>query len=291
MYPDKPVASQICFRGTMHTSGGSASRHIASPDRVIISDRVTNRIHACVPNGACTNFGSTGSNPGQFNAPTEVWVDDRDRIFVTDRDNDRFQVCDLEGACVAFGQSGNGSGQFNQPTAIAVDSQDRIIVGDSDNNRIQIFQATFPNDPVFAINPGLNDAWFNPATAGQGFFITVFENSGTMFLAWFTYDTERPPEGVQSKIGEPGHRWLTAVGPYDGDTAVLEIELTQGGQFDSAEPMPIQGPDGHITVEFSDCNAALLSYDITSANLLGEIPVERIAHDNVGLCQALVEGR
>ena len=34
----------------------------------------------------------------------------------------------------------------------------------------------FGNDcPVFKMNAGLNDAWYNPDTDGQGFFITVFQ--------------------------------------------------------------------------------------------------------------------
>jgi len=29
-------------------------------------------------------------------------------------------------------------------------------------------------------------------TAGQGFVMDVFDNANSMFLAWFTYDLERP---------------------------------------------------------------------------------------------------
>ncbi|MDX1555885.1 MAG: hypothetical protein R3212_07665 [Xanthomonadales bacterium] len=106
-----------------------------------------------------------------------------------------------------------------------------------------------------------------------------------MFLAWFTYDTERPAQDVQANLGEPGHRWLTAFGAYEGDTAVLDVELTRGGVFDMTEPMPVQEADGQIVLEFSDCNAALLTYDIESANLQGEIPIERIALDNIAPCE------
>jgi len=48
--------------------------------------------------------------------------------------------------------------------------------------------------PPFEMNPGLNDAWFNPDTDGQGFFVTVFPDLGFVLLAWFTYDTELPPQ-------------------------------------------------------------------------------------------------
>jgi hypothetical protein len=141
----------------------------------------------------------------------------------------------------------------------------------------------------FIINAGLNDAWFNLDTSGQGILIAVFPALKQMFIAWFTYDTERPPQDVEAMLGEPGHRWLTAQGPFDGDTANLTIFLTQGGVFDSAEPVASTDPagDGTMTVTFTDCTAGLVSYVITSLGISGEIPIERIAPDNVGLCQTL----
>jgi formylglycine-generating enzyme required for sulfatase activity len=139
------------------------------------------------------------------------------------------------------------------------------------------------------INAGLNDAWYNPFTDGQGFLITVFPVLQQMFVAWFTYDTERPPEDVTAMLGEPGHRWLTAQGPYEGDTANLTIFVTEGGVFDSAEPATstdLDG-DGTMTIEFADCTEGLVSYEITSLGISGEIPIQRIALDNVVLCETL----
>jgi len=127
----------------------------------------------------------------------------------------------------------------------------------------------------FEINAGLNDAWFNLATAGQGFLITVFPDIKQMFLAWFTYDTERPPEDVTAILGEPGHRWLTAQGPYVGDTANLTIFVTEGGIFDAAEPAAETDPAGDGTLQ------------ITSLGISGEIPIQRITPDNVALCETL----
>jgi len=143
--------------------------------------------------------------------------------------------------------------------------------------------------PKFTINAGLNDAWFNLATAGQGFLITVFPDRKEVFLAWFTYDTERPPEDVSAFLGEPGHRWLTAQGPYDGDTANLTIFVTEGGIFDAAEPAAETDPagDGTLTLEFADCTEGLVNYEIASLGISGEIPIERITPDNVALCETL----
>jgi hypothetical protein len=107
-----------------------------------------------------------------------------------------------------------------------------------------------------------------------------------IFLAWFTYDTERPPGDVEAILGEPGHRWLTAFGPYVGNVAALDVELTSGGIFDAAAPVPAQEIDGTISLEFDGCNAATITYDLFSAGVAGEIPIERIALDNVPICEA-----
>jgi len=42
-----------------------------------------------------------------------------------------------------------------------------------------------------------------------------------------------------------------------------------------------------MTVTWSDCESALVSYDIPSLGLAGEIPIERIVPDNVALCESL----
>ena len=139
----------------------------------------------------------------------------------------------------------------------------------------------------FLINPGLNDAWYYPVTNGQGFLIIVFPQIEQIFLAWFTYDTVRPDASVTAMLGEPGHRWLTAQGPYTGNRAVLDVFVSEGGIFDAGTPAPIPKMDGTIIVEFSDCEAGTITYDIPSVDRQGVIPIERIVPDNVALCEAL----
>jgi hypothetical protein len=141
--------------------------------------------------------------------------------------------------------------------------------------------------PLPEINAGLNDAWFNPDTDGQGFFFIVFPEIRQMFMAWFTYDTERPPVNVMAILGEPGHRWLTAQGGYEENVALLDIFVTAGGVFDSAQPAPITQQDGEIMVEFDTCNSGVVTYDIPSINGQGVIPIERVVLDNVSTCYLL----
>ena len=147
------------------------------------------------------------------------------------------------------------------------------------------------NDRKFYINSGLNDAWYNPETSGQGLLISTFPNTKQMFLAWFTYDTERPPDDATALLGEPGHRWLTAQGPYDGDTATLKIFVTKGGVFDSPVPAAETDAsgDGKVTIEFADCEKGRVTYHITSLDISGTFPIQRITSDNLPLCETLAD--
>jgi len=144
------------------------------------------------------------------------------------------------------------------------------------------------SEDVFQINAAISDAWFFPPTSGQGFFIIIWEDRKEVFLSWFTYDTQRPPEDVTAILGEPGHRWLTALGPYEGDTALLEVFLSSGMVLDSAVP-PVttdQLEGATIEIVWTGCNEGLVKYNIPSLGLSGEIPIERIVLDNVAACEA-----
>jgi len=139
---------------------------------------------------------------------------------------------------------------------------------------------------AFQINAGLNDAWYYQVTTGQGFFITVFPQLGYVSLAWFTYDTARPDAGVTANLGEPGHRWLNAVGPYSGNQAVLDVSYATGGIFDSPTTVEEVG-DGTIILTFSDCNNGTVQYDIPSIGQQGTVPIQRVVSDNITLCESL----
>ncbi len=152
----------------------------------------------------------------------------------------------------------------------------------------QLAKAESP--PIEVLNAGLNDAWFNPATSGQGFFVVVFPEIQQVFIGWFTYDTERPADDAQAMLGEPGHRWVTAQGPYEGNTANLTLFVTQGGVFDAALPAAStdQAGDGTVTLEFADCANGLVTFEITSLGLSGEIPIQRLTSDNIARCESLM---
>ncbi len=140
------------------------------------------------------------------------------------------------------------------------------------------------------INAGMNDAWYDPNTDGQGFFIAVFPDKGRGSLAWFTYDTELPPIDATSNLGDPGHRWLTAAGPIVDNQVLMNIEMTSGGLFDTATVIDRTDPpgsDGTIVLTFTSCNSGTVEYDITSINMQGTVDIQRVDAENVELCEAL----
>ncbi len=152
--------------------------------------------------------------------------------------------------------------------------------------RITILIEDNDGESTININQGISDAWFNPATPGQGFFIIVFPDIRKIFMAWFTYDTQRPPPSVQAILGDPGARWFTAFGDFAGNMAELDIEFTEGGVFNVVPPETMQTVGGTITLEFIDCNNGLVHFNIPSLGLSGTVPIERLTLDNVALCES-----
>lgn len=256
---------------------------VDSQGRIWVNDGLGwSPIQVCDYSGNCEAFGTGGSELGQFALNLGLTIDNFDRVVVADTGNHRVQVCDEDLDCFAFGSEGSGPGQFGVFSGLTVDRQHRIIVAENDKDRIQIFRR------LFQINPGLNDAWFDPDTAGQGFVIVVFPELRVMFVAWYTFDTERPPQDVVANLGDAGHRWLTAVGAYQNNQATLNIELTGGGTFNATLPEDSQTPGyGTLSVEFEDCYSGTISYDIPSLGLQGQIQIERITDDLVPLCESL----
>jgi len=263
-------------------------------DRILVSDSRWDLVVFCDYLGECPSAiggGQESGFPGSFTGLEDTAVDSQNRIFTIATSG--MQVCDDLGECFVYSESFPLDGDypysgFSHPEGIAVDNADRVLVADSGHGTIMILH--FLDTAIkFPINAAISDAWFNPATSGQGFLINVFPDTKLIFLAWFTFDTERPPEDVTAMLGEPGHRWLTAQGAYANDRALLDIVVTHGGVFDAPVPKPEQTIDeGSLHIEFSDCNSGKVIYYIEHANVRGVIPIERIVTDNVPFCEELV---
>lgn len=260
-------------------------------------------------------FDGDGNDLGIFinanlTGPTNIMFNGDGDMLVLDYDGAKVRRFDSNGNYIDdfFGGVGKVEGIdvfANGNILVGVGGSSSVRMFDSGGNFVEEFISSgagnliapnaivIRNDKPFEINAGLNDAWYYKPTDGQGFFITVFPALGYVSLAWFTYDTELPPDGASANLGDPGHRWLTAIGPIDGNQIEMNVTLTSGGIFDT--PTEIQrteppGADGTLTVTFDGCNSGTIEYDITSINQQGTIPIERVATDNVALCESLNMG-
>ena len=145
----------------------------------------------------------------------------------------------------------------------------------------------------FRINKALAGAWFDGTKPGQGLVLDVYDNRNEMFIAWFTFDLERPDPSYTAGIGESGQRWMTAQGSYEGgsDTADLPMYFFGGMVFDSAEP-PVEllsDQTGTFMIEFDDCSSGMVSYDMTSANRANDFPIAPLTDNHVELCESITE--
>lgn len=136
----------------------------------------------------------------------------------------------------------------------------------------------------FVITEGVNGAWANFDTLGQGQLMEVYPDINLLFSAWFTWDTTQPDAGETANVGDPNHRWLTAQGGYEGDTATLVLYTASGGLFD--DPAPVQNPaSGTMSIRFLSCNEAEVTYELGDRS--GSYTMNKIANDNVATCDML----
>jgi M6 family metalloprotease-like protein len=173
---------------------------------------------------------------------------------------------------------------FTVKTETESHANNKNIVSSEPSNRL----SAVPTGRVFQMNAGLNDAWFYPATNGQGFFITVFPDIAYVSLSWFTYDTERPGDSVTANLADPGHRWLLALGSYSDNQAVMDISITSGGVFDTQTDVT-EVNDGSIILTFTGCENGTVEFDIPSIDRQGIVPIQRVVGDNIALCEAIAE--
>jgi hypothetical protein len=169
-------------------------------------------------------------------------------------------------------------------------TQPFVLVPDNEPQSGAFFYVFAP-PAEFRLNTAMGGSWVNSTiVSNQGFLMEVFDNINQIFLAWFTYDLMRPDPSVTGEIGDPGHRWLTAFGPFEGNTAMLDIEWSTGGVFNSGEPATTQTVDGTVQLNFTDCMTGTVTYDLGASGDTGVFPIQRIALDSVPLCEELTEG-
>jgi hypothetical protein len=133
------------------------------------------------------------------------------------------------------------------------------------------------------INAGMDGAWYDPITSGQGFLIDSYpdpEGGNFIFVAWFTYGDDTAS----------GQRWLTTQGSFEGSIAEMDVWESTGGSFDDPQP-PSREPVGTMSIDFTDCSNAILTYALTDdsveGGIEGDIAIQRAVPGAEALCEEL----
>jgi DNA-binding beta-propeller fold protein YncE len=75
-----------------------------------------------------TEWGGSGSEPGQFIVPHALALDSQGRLFVADRDNNRIQIFDEDGNFI------DAWTQFGRPSGLHIAADDTLYVSDNQSN-------------------------------------------------------------------------------------------------------------------------------------------------------------
>lgn len=112
-----------------------------SRDIIYVSDTLSHQIFIYSLDGRrLGRIGKNGSEAGEFNFPTHLWVDSSGRLYVTDAMNFRIQMFSPEGNFEGmFGKLGDAYSELDKPKGVAVDGDGHIYVIDSIKDTVKIF--------------------------------------------------------------------------------------------------------------------------------------------------------
>jgi DNA-binding beta-propeller fold protein YncE len=118
----------------------------AAGNYVYVADTGNNQVQKFTARGTFESaWGTTGSENGEFTAPSGVTVDSAGNVYVADSGNSRIQKFTVSGNTATFvtawGTNGAGNGQFDTPVGVAVAGAGNVYVADTLNGRIQRFDA------------------------------------------------------------------------------------------------------------------------------------------------------
>lgn len=201
---------------------------------------------------------------GEFNGPQETSTTPVGTVTLS------FDDCE-QGQMVYHIDSDGRSGMIPLQRAIPGSGDDCKNLGGNE------VAATETGD----INAGMSGAWVNNETLGQGFLIDAYPNpqgGNHIFVAWFTYGDDT----------FSGQRWLTAQGSFEGSIAEIGVFETTGGRFDDPQ-VPSTTKVGTMSIDFTDCNNAQLTYSLPSDGTGSALAITRAIPGGEAYCEELVD--
>lgn len=127
--PGKPLIGAVTYDGD---------------GKLYVADNRSGQIFIYDPDGRKrAQFGSHGTDEGQFMSVCAIAVAPNGTIYVADQQTIAVQVFDSQGNFIrGWGRHEMGAANFSLPSGIAVDSQGRVIVTDELRHQVKIFSST-----------------------------------------------------------------------------------------------------------------------------------------------------
>jgi hypothetical protein len=88
------------------------------------------------------------------------------------------------------------------------------------------------------------------------------------------------------KNSASGQRWLTAQGSFEGSIAEIDVFESNGGSFDDPQ-VHSTIKVGTMSLDFTDCSNAQLSYSLPDNGAAGDIAISRVIPGGQALCEEL----
>lgn len=140
VYRDRKFIAAIGQKGELDGPSGVAIDEKRALVYVADSKKHMVNVYSSNDYAKVRTIGKRGSEPGEFNYPTNIAVDADGKLYVVDTANFRVQIFNAEGTYLkSIGKLGNAPGSLARPKGIAVDSEGHIYVVDTAFSNFQIF--------------------------------------------------------------------------------------------------------------------------------------------------------
>ena len=133
--------------------------------------------------------------------------------------------------------------------------------------------------------PYMSGSWYDKLSDGSGAYLDVLPDINAVSMAWFTWDNVAPTPDPNPDVADPGTRWLTALGFFDGSNPVVEMTVygSTGGIFNTGAPVT-SPPVGTMTLEmFNFCDGGEFRFNLDSG-LSGTAKMQRVVDSNLVAC-------